>query len=69
MKYAVFNRLTHNLCGDFETPGEAGKWVETYTHEQNQGVDPNSQAYCSPFHFELHELVPSLTPAYNGCEN
>nr|DAM90238.1 MAG TPA: hypothetical protein [Caudoviricetes sp.] len=28
MKYIVKNRLTDAICGEFETYGQAGKWVE-----------------------------------------
>lgn len=56
MKYVVKNRLTDDICGEFETYGQAGKWVETYTHEQNEGLSPDAPEYCSPFDFELIEL-------------
>ena len=56
MKYIVKNRLTGAICGEFETYGQAGKWVEEYTHEQNEGLSPDAPEYCSPFDFELIEL-------------
>ena len=56
MKYIVKNRLTGATCGEFPTKGQAGKWVETYTHEQNQGLSPDATEYCSPFDFELVEV-------------
>jgi len=55
-KYQVINKLTNAVCGVFNTPNEAGKWVEEYTHEQNKGLDPNQPEYCSPFDFELKEV-------------
>ena len=56
MKYIVKNRLTDAICGEFKTYGQAGKWVETYTHEQNEGLSPDAPEYCSPFDFELIEV-------------
>lgn len=56
MKYIVKNRLTDAICGEFDTYGQAGKWVEEYTHEQNVGLSPDAPEYCSPFDFELIEL-------------
>lgn len=53
MKYIVKNRLTDAICGEFATYGQAGKWVEEYTHEQNEGLSPDAPEYCSPFDFEL----------------
>lgn len=53
MKYIVKNRLTGAICGEFETYGQAGKWVEEYTHEQNKGISPDAPEYCSPFDFIL----------------
>lgn len=53
MKYIVKNRLTGAICGEFETYGQAGKWVEEYTHEQNKGISPDAPEYCSPFDFLL----------------
>jgi hypothetical protein len=53
MKYIVKNRLTDAICGEFETYGQAGKWVEEYTHEQNKGISPDTPEYCSPFDFVL----------------
>ena len=53
MKYVVKNRLTGAICGEFETYGQAGKWVEEYTHEQNEGLSPDAPEYCSPFDFLL----------------
>lgn len=55
MNYIVKNKLTSATCGVFETKGQAGKWVETYTHEQNEGLSPDQPEYCSPFDFELIE--------------
>ena len=52
-KYVVKNRLTGAICGEFETYGQAGKWVEEYTHEQNEGLSPDAPEYCSPFDFLL----------------
>lgn len=53
MKYIVKNRLTDAICGEFATYGQAGKWVEEYTHEQNAGLSPDDTRYCSPFDFIL----------------
>lgn len=53
MKYIVRNRLTDAICGEFDTKGQAGKWVEEYTHEQNKGLSPDAPEYCSPFDFLL----------------
>lgn len=55
-KYRVVNRLTKAICGEFPTKGQAGKWVEEYTNEQNKGLSPDQPEYCSPFDFELIEL-------------
>jgi len=55
MKYIVKNKLTDAICGEFETKGQAGKWVEVYTNEQNVGLSPDDPRYCSPFDFELIE--------------
>lgn len=56
MKYRVRNKLTNAICGEFPTKGQAGKWVEEYTNEQNEGLSPDQPEYCSPFNFELIEL-------------
>ena len=56
MKYIVKNKLTDAICGEFPTKGQAGKWVEEYTHEQNEGLSPDAPEYCSPFDFELEEI-------------
>lgn len=56
VRYLVKNKLTGATCNFFDTPGEAGKWVEEYTREQNEGLDPNDEGYCSPFDFSL-EMV------------
>ena len=53
MKYIVKNRLTGAICGEFDTYGQAGKWVEEYTHEQNEGLSPDAPEYCSPCDFLL----------------
>ena len=53
MKYIVKNKITGVTCGEFDTKGQAGKWVEEYTHEQNEGLSPDDPEYCSPFDFEL----------------
>ena len=53
MKYIVKNRLTGAICGEFATYGQASKWVEEYTHEQNEGLSPDAPEYCSPFDFTL----------------
>ena len=53
MNYIVKNRLTGAISGEFETYGQAGKWVEEYTHEQNKGLSPDAPEYCSPFDFIL----------------
>ena len=55
-KYRVVNKLTKAICGEFHTKGQAGKWVEKYTNEQNEGLSPDQPEYCSPFDFELIEL-------------
>lgn len=55
-KYRVVNKLTKAVCGEFPTKGQAGKWVEEYTNEQNGGLSPDQPEYCSPFDFELIEL-------------
>lgn len=55
-KYKVINKLTKAICGEFPTKGQAGKWVEEYTNEQNEGLSPDQPEYCSPFDFELIEL-------------
>lgn len=54
-KYTVRNKLTSAVCGVFSTANEAGRWVEEYTHEQNEGLSPHDEQYCSPFLFELEE--------------
>lgn len=55
MNYIVKNKLTGAICGVFHSKGQAGKWVEEYTHEQNAGLSPDDPRYCSPFDFELIE--------------
>lgn len=67
-KYVVRNKLTNAVCGKFNTANEAGKWVEEYTQEQNEGLDPNSEEYCSPFHFQLEEEVQDLNTYTGACE-
>lgn len=67
-KYVVRNILTDAVCGAFNTPNEAGKWVEEYTHEQNDGLDPNSEEYCSPFHFELLEEEVQEIESYEDAK-
>ena len=54
MNYIVKNNLTGATCGVFPTKGQAGKWVEEYTHEQNAGLSPDDPRYCSPFDFTLY---------------
>ena len=49
----VVNRLTDAICGEFETYGQASKWVVDYINEQNVGLDPEAPEYCSPFDFIL----------------
>ena len=53
MKYIVKNKITGATCGGVDTKGQAGKWVEEYTNEQNEGLSPDAPEYCSPFDFEL----------------
>ena len=54
-------KVCFSLFGDsitkFPTKGQAGKWVEVYTNEQNVGLSPDAPEYCSPFDFELIELA------------
>lgn len=66
-KYKVINKLTNATCGVFNTPNEAGKWVEEYTHKQNQGLDPNRPEYCSPFHFEMVEEEAQEITSYEDA--
>lgn len=67
-KYKVINKLTSAVCGVFNTPNEAGKWVEEYTHEQNKGLSPNSEEYCSPFHFEMVEEEAQEITSYEDAK-
>ncbi|WP_373830340.1 hypothetical protein [Bacteroides heparinolyticus] len=67
-KYQVINKLTNAVCGVFNTPNEAGKWVEEYTHEQNEGVSPDSEEYCSPFHFEMEEVDMQWGASYDDAK-
>lgn len=67
-KFQVINKLTNAICGVFNTPNEAGKWVEEYTHEQNEGLDPNSAEYCSPFHFKMEEVDTQEIDSYEDAK-
>lgn len=67
-RYVVRNKLTNAVCGKFNTANEAGKWVEEYTHEQNEGLDPNSEEYCSPFHFQLQEEELQEVASYEDAK-
>lgn len=64
MDYVVKNRVTGASCGIFPTKGQAGKWVETYTNEQNAGLSPDDPRYCSPFDFFM--FVINITWIKNG---